>query len=199
MTSCRMWVGIAALVVVLVGGGVYYNRSRTATQPRRVSDPGLAVLSSIRTLESEPATQLSKDQIAKILPFVKSLKDIPLSDADAVTAIARAVTDTFTPAQNAALEEARKRFQEQQGTRGAQAGGAPTVGGPSGVAGPPGLGGRTGFSGGSGSGGRGGSGASRGGRTGSIGGFGGLSSEQRAQFRARAFDRMIGYLEQRMK
>jgi hypothetical protein len=188
-----MWVGIVVLVVVVVGGGVYYQRSQTKVAPRRLSDPGLAVLLEIRTLESEPATQLSKDQIARILPFVKSLKDVSLSDAEAVGAIAQAVTDTFTPAQRAALEEARKRFQERQGAGGAEAGSPPVA------AGSPGAGSGTGFGSGSGPGGRGGSGAFRGGRSGSSGGFGGLSTEQRAQFRARAFDRMIGYLEQRMK
>ncbi len=184
MKSRGMWVGIAAIVIVLVGGGVYYKRSQPAPQPQRARDPGIGLILSIRTLESESETQLSKEQIARILPFVKALKDIPLSDAEAVAVIVRAVTDTFTPAQKAVLEEARKRFQERQRTQGAQAGGPPGAGGPSGAGGAPGSGEGVG------------PGGSPGGRTGSGAA---LSDEQRAQFRTRTFERMIRYLERRMK
>lgn len=197
MKGRAMWAGIAVIVIVLLGG-VYYSRSKSAAQPQRSRDLGFALLLSIRTLESEPGTQLTKEQIAGILPFVKALKDIPSSDAQAVAAIVRAVADSFTPAQKAALEEARKRFLNRQSPQGqgAQAGspsGAdPGSGGVSGVAGDPGTGGsgfggqRTGFGPGRPPGARGGAG-------------GALSDDQRAQLRTRQFERMISYLERRMK
>ncbi len=184
MKSRWMWVGIAAIVIVLVGGGVYYSRSQFTPQPQRARDPGFGLILSIRTLEGEPETQLSKEQIAKVMPFVKALKDIPTSDAQAITVIVRAVTDTFTPAQKAALEEAQKRFQERQRSQGAQAGGPPGAGSPPGAGGAPGSGEGVGPGGPSGA--RAGSGAA-------------LSDEQRAQLRTRTFERMIRYLERRMK
>lgn len=178
------WVGIATILIVLIGGGVYYTRSRPAAQPQRARDPGFLVLLSIRTLERTPETRLTKEQIAKILPFVKALKDVAPSDAEAAAIIAQAVRDAFTPEQQAALEEARKRFQERTRWQGAQAGG--------------------GFGGGGG-GGEGGEGPGAGGGAG-VGRFpgaggpgGGLTDEQRAQLRTRAFERMIRYLERRSK
>jgi hypothetical protein len=168
-----------------VGGGFYYNRSQTAAGTRRLSDPGLAVLLSIRTLEADPATRLSREQIARVLPFIKALKDVPLSDAEAARAIAGAVTGVFTPAQSAAIQDARKRFQAQR-VQEAQAGGSID-------AGANGTGGRPRF------GGQGGPGLPRGDRPGTGGGLGRLTDDQLTQFRARAFDRMIQYLEQRMK
>lgn len=179
-----MWVGIATILIVLIGGGVYYTRSRPVAQPQRTRDPGFLVVLSIRTLERTPETRLTKEQIAKILPFVKALKDVLPSDAEAAAIIAQAVRDTFTPEQQAALEEARKRFQERMRGQGAQAGG--------------------GFGGGGGEGGgdvpAGGGGAGVGRFPGAGGGpGGGLSDEQRAQLRSRAFERMIRYLERRSK
>lgn len=164
-------VGIAALLIVLVGGGVYYTRNQTAAQPQRARDPGFGVILAIRTLERSPETQLSKEQIARILPFVKALKDIPTTDAEATAVIAKTVTDTFTPAQKAALEEARTRFLERQRSAGAQAGGPPGASGEgAGVGGPPGA---------------------------SAGPGAGPTDKQRAQFRMRTFERMIRYLERR--
>jgi len=166
-----VWIAGAALVLVLVGGGVYYTRGRPAAQSQPQRDPGLALILAIRTLERSPETQLTKEQIAQALPFVKALKDVPPSDAEAAAVIARAVRQTFTPPQRAALEEARQRFQERvRAQRGPGAGGA------GGEDGPP----------------------TRGGLTGSGGIGAAASEEQRAQFRARAFERMIRYLERRM-
>jgi hypothetical protein len=169
--------GVAAAAVVLAGAA-YYVVLRPATPPQaqRLRDPAMGLLLSIRALESDPATQLSREQIAQILPFLKALKDIPASDTQAVEAIVQAVRDTFTPSQRAALDAARQRFQERQRAGGVQAGGG---GGPEAGGGPPG--GRFG------AGGPGGPGAQGGGE------------EQRQQFRSLAFDRMIRYLERRMR
>ena len=171
-----MWVGIAALLIVFVGGGVYYARRTPAAQPaQRPRDPGFALILAIRTLERNPETRLSKQQVARALPFIKALKDVPPADAEAAAVIARGVRDTFTPQQIAALEEARRRFLERQRAQGVPAGSLPAGDAPGGEgAGPPrGLG--------------------------ASGGPGDTSDEQRAQFRARAFERMIRYLERRMK
>ncbi|MGQ0571763.1 MAG: hypothetical protein ACT4P5_19845 [Armatimonadota bacterium] len=165
-----IWIGVAAALIVLVGG-VYYTRSKPAAQPQRAVDPGFQLILAIRALERTPETQLTKEQIARILPFVKALKDVPPADADAAGAIAQAVRDAFTPEQRSALEEARKRFQERMRTQGAQAGGG------------------GGFGGGEG----GGSGAS------GPGAGAQLNDERRAQFRTRACERMIRVLERRMK
>ncbi|MGH2371882.1 MAG: hypothetical protein ACRDIC_00165, partial [bacterium] len=116
----------------------------------------------------------SKEQIVKILPFLRALKDVPPSDGEAAAVIARAIREVFTPEQQAALEEARRRFQER-----VRAGG-----------GPPGAG----LGGGGGDGEGGGLGPGRGGPG---GGQGPISDEQRAQFRTRAFERMIRSLERR--
>jgi hypothetical protein len=173
------WVMLGVAVVVLAGGGLYYARNRAATAPQsqRSRDPALALFASIRALESDPQTQLTKEQIETILPFIKALKDIPLADAVAVDAIVQAVRDTFTPDQRAALETARKRFQERQSS-GVQA--APGSGGAD-SEGAPGGGVR-------------GTGPAR-----APGGGRALSDDQRQQFRAAAFQRMIRYLERRMK
>ena len=172
MKNRSLWVGIIAVVVVLAAGGVYYTRGQPVAEPQRPRDPGLTVLFAIRTVERTDETRLSKEQITKILPFVKALKDVPASD-DAGVIIARAIRDTFTPAQKAALEEARQQFQSRQRQQpGAPSGGvgvgdgAGTGAGPVGAGGPPGA---------------------------------GVSDEQRAQFRIRGFERMIRYLERRMK
>jgi hypothetical protein len=171
-----MWIAIAAVFVAAVGGGAYYARRTPAAQPaQRPRDPGLAVILAIRTLERTPETRLSKEQIARILPFVKALKDVPPSDAEAAAAIARAVRDTFTPEQRAALEEARRRFLERQRTQGGLPG--PPAGGDAAVgeAMAPARG------------------------LGALRDQASISDEQRAQFRARAFERMIRYLERQMK
>jgi hypothetical protein len=168
-----VWVGLIAAAVVLAAGGVYYTRGQPVAEPPRPRDPGLTVLFAIRTVERTDETRLSKEQIAKILPFVKALKDVPASD-DAGVIIARAIRDTFTVEQKAVLETARQQFQ----SRGRQ---------PQQRAAPGGVGGGEGEGPGAGPAGAGG-----------PGGAGG-SDEQRAQVRARAFERMILYLERRMK
>lgn len=171
-----VWAGLIALAVVLAAGGVYYTRGQPVAAPQRSRDPGLTVLFAIRTIERGEETRLSKEQIARILPFVKALKDVPPSD-DAGVIIARAIADVFSPAQKAALEEARRQFQSRgRQPQGAPPGGMgggdgagmgdPAAGGPSGAGGPRGA---------------------------------GVSDEQRAQFRTRAFERMIRYLERRME
>jgi hypothetical protein len=175
-----VWVGLTAALIVLVGGGVYYTRGKTEAQPQRPRDPAFTLLLSIRTLERSPETRLSKEQIAAALPFVKALKDVPPSDAEAAAVIAKAVRDTFTPQQHAALEEATKRLQERL-----QAQGARPQGGFGGDGGSPGAGPGPGSGGVPGA--------------GQAGGFSALTDEQRAAARTLAFDRMIRYLERRMK
>lgn len=171
-----IWISVAAALIVLAGGGLYLTRSRPTARPETQRDPGFGILLSIRTLERTPETRLSKEQIAKILPFLKALKDVPPSDAEAAAVIARAIREVFTPEQQAALEEARRRFQERVR---AGSGGAPGGG----------------FGGGGGDGEGGGFGAGRG--RGPGGGQGAISDEQRAQSRTRAFERMIRSLERR--
>ncbi|MDI6772062.1 MAG: hypothetical protein QME77_05685 [bacterium] len=171
------WFGVTAAVVVMVGAGVYYYaRSRPAAQPQRPRDPGFLVITSIRILEREPETRLTREQIARVLPFIKALKDVPLSDVEAAMAIVGAVGRVFTPEQRAVLEESRKRFQER-----ARAQGVP--GGP-GVPGGQGAGGAA-------------LGAGLG--PGGAGAGEGFTDEERAQRRVRTFERMIRYLERRMK
>lgn len=178
-----IWIGIAVVLAAVVGGGAYayYARGRQASaQPQRARDPGVALILSIRVLERDPQTRLSRQQIQQVLPFIKALKDIPLSDAEAAAAIARAVRETFTQEQRAALEEARKRVLEQRGAQGLPAGGDRQGGvNPGGGGfGPPGGGGAV---------------------AGPPGGGAGLTDEEREQLRRRAFERMIRYLERRMR
>lgn len=193
----RRWVGIGVAVVLAAaaGGGayVYYARGRQASaQPQRAADPGFAVVLAIRVLERNPETRLSREQIQRILPFVKALKDIPLSDTEAAAVIARAVRETFTQEQRAALEEARRRALEQRRAQGVSAPGEGAAGAnpadSGGVGfGPPGAGGAV-----AGPPGAGGVGA------GPPGGAG-LTDGERAQLRRRAFERVIRYLERRMR
>lgn len=175
------WMGIAlGLIAVLAAGGIYYTRSRAGapTQSRGAQDPALVLLFALRILDRQPETQLTKEQIATILPFIKALKDIPASDAQAIQAIVETVRNTFTPQQKVALEEARRLPQErrsggvQVGSRGSGQG----FGGGGGAPGGPPAGGH-----------------------GGVGGGQGLTDEQRQQFRARAFDRMIRDLARRMQ
>ncbi|MBM3470753.1 MAG: hypothetical protein FJX73_08190 [Armatimonadetes bacterium] len=171
MKRLWVWFGVTAAVVVVVGAGFYYYaRSRPAAQPQRPRDPGFLVILSIRTLEREPETRLSREQIAKVLPLIKALKDVPLSDVEASMAIVRAVGEVFTAEQRAALEEARMQFRERaraQGVPGGQGAGGAALG--------PGLG------------------------PAGAGAGADLTDEERAQRRARTFERMIRYLERRMK
>ncbi|MDR7418850.1 MAG: hypothetical protein QN178_08050 [Armatimonadota bacterium] len=175
-----VWISAAVALTVLFGGGYYYyTRGQSTAQPQRARDPGMALLLAIRTLERNPDTRLTREQIAAVLPFIKALKDVPASDAEAAAVIAKAVRDTFTPRQRAALEEARRRFMERQGAR-AASGGRQTGEGAPGAAAPAAPGGL-------GSAGPGGEGAAA------------FSDEQRAQMRTRTFERMIRYLERRMR
>ncbi len=179
MKRSLTWV-LMAVVVALVGGAgaYYYVRGRPTAAPQRPRDPGFMVVLSIRTLEREPTTRLSREQIARILPLMKALKDVPLSDVEASAAIARAVREVFTPEQRAALEEAARRLRERAaGAPGARGGGFA----------PPGAGGVPG-----------GLGGAPGGPGGAPGGVG-LTDEEREQRRAQMFERMIRYLERRMK
>ncbi|MDR7522755.1 MAG: hypothetical protein QN168_09860 [Armatimonadota bacterium] len=162
-----VWLAGAVAALVLAGGGVYFTRTRPAARPQAVAprDPGLALILAIRTLERNPQTRLTREQVAQALPFVRALKDVPPQDAEAAAVIAEAVRRMFTPSQRAALEEARQRFRERvQAQRGPGTAGDAVPPGPlAGTAGAP------------------------------------LSDDQRAQFRARAFERMIRYLERRMQ
>ncbi len=169
MRRTRVWIGLAAVLVGLVGGGVYVARSRPAAespqQPQRARDPGFGVILAIRTLERSAETRLSPEQIAAILPFLKALKDVPPTDP-AGEIIAGAVRKTLTPAQQAALEDARRQVQSRRRSGGVQAG----SGGDDGGSGAPAGGPRAPAE---------------------------ISDEQRTQLRARTFERMIRYLERR--
>jgi hypothetical protein len=201
MRKRAIWIALAAALILAVGGGVYYTRGQTtAPAPQRPRDPAFAVILALRTLEREPETRLTREQITAILPWVKALKDVPPADGEAAAVIAGAVRRQFTPAQQAALDEARRRFQERQGQGGAGTGqgfggtGAGGVG--AGGAGAGGVG-AAGAEGGEGRAGGGGFGAGGGG--GSAPRPSEMTDEQRAQLRTRTFERMIRYLERRMK
>lgn len=158
------------MLAVAAAAAAVVARRQTAAAPPREPDPGLAVVVAIRLLEREPQTQLSREQIVRILPLLRALKDVPAHDVEAARVIARAIRDVFTPHQRAALEQARRRFQAR---RAAQA--------PSGGAAP---------------------GSDLGARPrpeGAAGAPGGFSDEERARFRARAFERIIQYLERRSR
>jgi hypothetical protein len=134
-----MWIALGAALVALAGGGAYLARGRAASgpaQPQRARDPGLAVLLAIRTLERGPDTRLSPEQVTAILPFVKALKDTPPTDP-AGEIIAGAIRKTFTPAQQAALEEARRQFQDRLRAGRVQAGAGAEDGGSAVPAGAP--------------------------------------------------------------
>jgi hypothetical protein len=208
----RRWIGIgiAVALAAVAGGGAYayYARGRQASaQPQRAADPGFALILAIRVLERDPQTRLSREQIRHALPFIKALKDVPPSDVEAAAAIARAVHQRFTQEQRAALEEARGRALEQRRAQGlppgdeGQGGVSPGGGG----FGPPGEGGSA--PPGTGGGGFGPLGAEdtaagppgAGGAAAGLRGGAGLTDEERSQFRRRAFERMIRYLERRMR
>ncbi len=180
-----VWVGVVVAAAGLAAGGFYYYglRTRQAAQPQRPRDPGFLVIASIRALERNEETRLTKEQVVRILPFVKALKDVPTSDSEAAAVIARAVVEALTPEQRAALEQMRKRLQEAARQRGSAPGIPGAPGG--GVAGP-GLGGPggPGFGPGAGAG---------------AGGAGMLSDEERAEIRKRTFERVIRYLERRAR
>jgi len=147
---------------------------RTRAQaPPQGRDPAFGLLAGIRMLERDPATQLTQEQISAVLPLIKALKDIPVSDTEQVRAVVRTISEAFTPTQRAALDEMRRRI---------QAGRRP--GGP--AAGDRGFG--SGFPGG-------GPGAGLG------GGFGGAQGQgfDPQQARARLFEATIRMLEQRTR
>lgn len=185
------WLAAAAAVTALAAAGALYVRARTPeAAPARARDPGLAVLLAIRVLEMQPDTRLTREQIAEILPFLKALKDVPPSDAEAAAVIARRIRQAFTLAQRAALEEARRRAAARGAAPDGPAdGGRSAPGAPGGGA--PGSGVQGGGAPGEGTPGEGAAG----------GGFarGAGSEEQRARIRARLFERMIRYLERRMQ
>ncbi len=164
-----VWIAVIGVALAAAGGGTYLTRNRPQAQPPRPRDPGMALILSIRVLEQNPETRLTREQVGRALPILKALKDVPPEDESAAV-MARSVTDSFTPAQRAALKEARQRFQERR---------PPQVGAEGGV---PGLG----------------LGAAGGGER-PPGGPGAITEEQRAQFRTRAFERMIRFLERRMQ
>ena len=77
--SARRWWLAAVVIAALAGGGYYYvaasGRARAAQQGPRARAVGLGVILAIRTLERDSDTRLSRDQIGKVLPFVKALAD----------------------------------------------------------------------------------------------------------------------------
>lgn len=166
------WIAVAA-VIVLAGGGLYYTRTRAQAPPGR--DPAFGLLAGIRMLERDPATQLTKEQIAAVLPLIKALKDIPASDTEQVRAVVRTISEAFTPAQREALDEMRRRIQAGRRPGGPGAG----SGFPGGA--PPGAGPGSGPGAGPG------------------GGFGGAQGQgfDPQQARARLFEATIRILEQR--
>lgn len=179
------WIGAVAIVVALAAGGFYYTRTR-AQGPPGGRDPVFGLLIGIRMLERDPATQLTNEQITVILPFIKALKDVPASDVEQVRAIVRTINDTLTPAQKAAIEEMRRRFQAGRRPGGPGGPGGPGFGGPGGGGpGGPGPGGP--FAGGPGA--------------GPGGGFGGGGNPgfDPQQARARLFEATIRMLEQRIR
>ncbi len=167
-----MWMGAAAVILALGLGGIYYTRTR-AQAPAAGRDPAVGLVIGIRMLERDPGTRLTDDQVSKILPFIKAMKDIPASDVEQVRAVVRTVSDLLTPEQRAAMDEARRRIQSGRRPGGPGAGG-PGAGGP----------------------GAGGSGGGFGG-----GGFGGAPNPgfDPQQARARLFEATIRILEQRLR
>lgn len=103
------WIAVAA-VIVLVGGGLYYARTRAQAPPQGL-DPALELVIGIRMLERDPVARLTDEQVTTILPFLKALKDIPVSNVEQVRAMVRTISDTLTPSQRGAIEEMRRRIQ----------------------------------------------------------------------------------------
>jgi hypothetical protein len=159
----HLWVGGLVVLAVVTAAAVVVARRQTAAAPQRERDPGLAVVVALRVLERDPQTQLSREQIVRILPLLRALKDTPAHDVEAARAMARAIRDLLTPAQRAALDDARRRLEARRRGQLPAGGGAGSGPWPGRTAAAP------------------------------------VSDEERAQIRARAFDRMIQHLERRVR
>jgi len=108
MRTRRWWLAAGALaaLLVLAGGTYYLARSRLA--PARPVDPALTVVLAVRVLERDPATRLTREQAAAILPLLRALQEVPPGDTEAAAAFARAIREVFTPEQRAALRSVRR-------------------------------------------------------------------------------------------
>jgi hypothetical protein len=129
-------IAITAAAALVVAAGVAYAasvlRARDSAPRPAVRDPALALVLALGVLERDPRTQLSREQVATVLPLLKALKDIPPSDAAAVDAIVRTVSETLTPDQRAAIAAARRRLEERQSRGEAAAGGGRGAAAPTG-------------------------------------------------------------------
>ncbi len=109
MRTSRWWIAAAALVALLaLAGGAYYLASGRSA-PARPADPGLAAVLAIRVLERDPATRLTREQAAAILPLLRALQEVPPADTEAAAAFARAIREAFTSQQREALQALRRR------------------------------------------------------------------------------------------
>ncbi len=133
-----LWIGAGAVAVALTAGGLYYARGRSQVLSGE-RDPALGLVIGIRALERDQGARLTDEQVSKILPFLKALKDIPASDVEQVRAVVRSIGDALTPEQKGFMDEMRRRIQAGRRPGGPPRGGGPPSGGLPG-AGAPGSG-----------------------------------------------------------
>jgi hypothetical protein len=124
------------------GGGSPSGQSRgRAPAP----DPALRVVLAVVALERDPASALTDAQAAKILPWLRVLRDMRPEDVEAAQTIADEVLALLTSGQRSVLQRLQEENRERRGAPGGQGAGLPGARPPAGDGSGPGPAGRTEF------------------------------------------------------
>lgn len=109
----RPLVIISGILIVLVAGLIVYVHpwARPASQQ---ADPAIVIAFSVGVLERDPSIQLSADQVKRMLPYLRVLRDTDPSDLEASRALADEIRTILTPAQREALGRLRERIRGQR-------------------------------------------------------------------------------------
>ena len=125
---------LALLLAGCSGGGAPAGQQPQAQSPQgSAADPGIRVALAVVALERDPEHALTAEQAAKLLPWLRVMRDMRPDDREAAQTIADEAFAILTADQRAALERRREEARERSG----QPGGQGARRGPGGPGGPP--------------------------------------------------------------
>ncbi len=114
---------LALLVAGCSRGGE--SSSGSPQRPGPAADPGVRAALAVVALERDPATALTAEQAAKILPWLRVLRDMRPDDVAAAQPIADEVFSVLTPEQRSALQRLQEENRARRSSPGGQGAGPP--------------------------------------------------------------------------
>lgn len=106
-----MVVGVAAIAV--------FGATRLRPNPVTArADPAMMIANAIGILMRSEAHALTDDQVTRVLPLLRVLRDIDPNDADVSRALAREIQSQLTAEQRAEVERVREEARQRREAQG---------------------------------------------------------------------------------